>query len=216
MNVFIQAAQTLVSHLRAQGIASVAQDDIVIIDIVTRQQEIRIGVGYGPECIDVNDLRSARPDCIQRALEAVKRITGLPMETSGSYRKIDAKRAGIGANFEDIIFRSKIFSKCPNPSSSDLAAWRPYVKRIAQHVFYKFRAPLLAFGYDADDMESLGLVHLTTALHRYRSGEPERDRAVIGRYVTQRLTEVVRKVQRKGKRCTASHEVRSFIEVREG
>lgn len=215
MDTFIQAAQTLVSHLRAQGIAASAQENTVTIGNAGRQQKLSVGFGYGPRRICANDLRSARPERIQRALEAVQDKTRIAIDTGGAYRQIEAKRAGLDANFEDIIFRSKIFSKCPNPTPAEMTAWLPVVRRAARNVFYKFRSPLLAFGYEAEDMESLGLVHLTTALHRYRTGNQDRDRAVIARYITQRLTEIVRKVQRKGRRCSASADVRSFVELRE-
>ena len=216
MDNFIQAAQTLVSHLRAQGISASAEEHTVTIGNPGRQQKVTVGFGYSGGRVDASDLRSARPERIQRALQAVQDITRIAFDTTGAYRQIEAKRAGLDANFEDIIFRSKIFSKCPNPTSAQLRAWLPVVRRAAKHVFYKFRTPLLAFGYEVEDMESLGLIHLTTALHRYQSGDPGRDKAVIGRYITQRLTEVVRKVQRKGRRCTASSDIRSFVELREG
>lgn len=210
-----QAAQTLVSHLTAQGVTATAQGTTVTIDFDGRQESLDISSSYGPRQLDAADLRSAAPERIRRALEACVRITGISLDTSGHYRNVESRRAGLGANFEDIIMRAKIFSRCPNPSNAEILKWTPVVRRTARQVFGRFRAPLLAFGYEAGDMESLGLVHLTTALHRYRSGDPKKDGAVIGRYVKQRLVEVVRKVQRKGRRCSASADVRSFTELRE-
>ena len=191
------------------------RENIVSINDGGRQVEIRTGIGY-TDTIDADDLRSASQERISRALQAVVAQTGLALDTGGVYRKVGARRASLDTGFDDICFRSKILSKAPNPTDAEILAWRPAVKKIANRVWYRFRVPLLAFGYEACDLESLGLVHLITALHRYRSGNPDKDAAIVGRYVNQRLIEVVRKVQRKGRRCTASSEIRSFAELHEG
>ncbi len=209
-----QAAQTLVSHLRALGYLATADQSVVSIKLRKRQGLIRIADDYGPQEVCSKDLRSADPVAVQRALDWVKKILKLRSRPKSVYRKVDAARSTLEDNFDDILFRTKIFSRCPNPTMADLAQYGPIVKRISKHVWNRFRKPLLAFGFESEDLETYGLVHLTTALHRYRTGNQEYDVAIISRYVTQRLTEIVKKVRRKGLQCTAESEVRSWVELR--
>lgn len=169
---------------------------------------------YGPQEVGSTDLRSANPEVVQRALDHVRKVLKLRARPKSVYREIESTRSTLEDNFDDILMRTKIFSRCPNPSAEDMAYWRPRVKRIAKHVWNRFRKPLLAFGFESEDLETYGLVHLTTALHRYRTGAQEYDDAIVSRYVTQRLTEIVKKVRRKGLLCSAEAEVRSFVELR--
>ncbi len=208
-----QAAQTLVSHLRAQGYKATADKQIVTITLSKRQVSIEVGDSYGQQAVSGDDVRSANPQTIQKALDWVRQIARLRARPHSTYRPMELKRNTLEDNFDDILFRSKVFSRCPNPSAEDLREYMPLVKRISKHVWNRFRKPLLAFGFESEDMETYGLVHLTTALHRYRTGDLEHDKAIVGRYVTQRLMEIVRKVKRKAMQCSADSEVRSFVEL---
>jgi hypothetical protein len=215
MHIDYQAAQTLGSHLRAQGYLATVNNATVTLKLRRRQVTLSTGDSYGPQTVSSADLRSADPGDVQRALDWVKKIAGLRTRPHSVYRRVAPKRSSLGDDFDDILFRTKIFSRCPNPSPEDLAQWRPRIRQISRKIWGRFRRPLLAFGFEAEDLETYGLVHLTTALHRYRTGRQEYDEAVISRYVTQRLTEIVKKVQRKGLHCSADSEVRSWAELRD-
>jgi hypothetical protein len=214
MYLYQQAAQTLVSHLTAQGYKASADQNVVTIVLKRRQGQVSVGSSYGPRQVDYQDLRSADPECIQRALDWVRQTVGLRAKGRSVYRNVESRRSTLEENFDDILFRSKIFSRCPNPSTSDLQQYIPLVKKISKSVWGRFRKPLLAFGFESEDMETYAMVHLVTALHRYRTGDPERDTAIIGRYITQRLTEIIRKTKRKAMRCTADSEIRNFSELK--
>lgn len=214
MYLHLQAAQTLVSHLRAQGYEASADSDNVTITLPRRQERLTVGFDYGPRQVSSLDLRSANPDAIQKALDHVRRVARLRSRPISVYRDVEQRRNTLEDDFDDVLFRSKALARCPNPSHADMQHYAPLVKRISKSVWSRFRKPLLAFGFESEDMESYGLVHLTTALHRYRIGKASYDEAVVGRYVTQRLMEIVRKVKRKALQCSADSEVRSFVELR--
>lgn len=209
-----QAAQTLASHLRAQGYSATADQEVVTVSLRRRQGTVRVADAYGPQEVSSADLRSANPEAIQRALDHVRKVCRLRARPKSVYREVGESRSTLEDNFDDILMRTKIFSRCPNPSAADMARWQPRIKKIAKHVWNRFRKPFLAFGFESEDLETYGLVHLTTALHRYRTGHEGYDDIVISRYVTQRLTEIVKKVRRKGLLCSAEAEVRSFVELR--
>jgi hypothetical protein len=210
-----QAAQTLASHLRARGYAAIADQHLCTITLRRRQETVTVGQGYGPKQVCSEDLRSSSPETVQKALDWVRKIVRLRGRPKSVYRSVETRRNSLDNDFDDILFRSKTLSRCPNPSDAELRQYAPLVRRVAKHVWNRFRRQMLAFGYEAEDLETYGMVHLTTALHRYRTGNQARDEAIIGRYVTQRLMEVVRKVKRKAMQCSADSEVRSWSELRD-
>lgn len=213
MYLYQQAAQTLVSHLRAQGLQATADRDIVTLVRNGSQVSITVTDRNAAREVNQEDLRSADPTRIQTALDHVSKTLGLRWKPRVVYRSVEQRRNTLGDNFDDILLRSPMLSRCPNPSRAELEQYGPLVRRIAKSVWCRFRRPLLAFGMEIDDLQTYGLMHLVTALHRYRTGKQEYDEAVIGRYVLQRLMEVVRKVKRKGMQCSADSEVRSWVEV---
>lgn len=202
-----QAAHTLASHLRAHGLSVDVQGDHVIINDAGRQ------VSVLPDAQEGAALRSASSEKSLAAINAILGRAGLPGVESAVYRTMATKRARLDSNFEDIVLRSKTLARCPNPEPAIFKQFEPLAKRTAGRVFLRFRLPLKAFGYEREDLESVALVHLVTAIHRYRIGDEERDTMVLGRYLRQRLMEVVRKVQRKSLRCSSDTRTRSFADV---
>lgn len=214
MYLYQQAAQTLVSHLRAQGLQATADRDIVTLIQNGSQVSITVTDNNGDREVSQEDLRSADPARIQTALVHVSKTLGLRWEPRVVYRAVERRRNTLGDNFDDILLRAPMLSRCPNPTRAELDQYSPLVRRISKSVWCRFRKQLLAFGLEIEDLQTYGLMHLVTALHRYRTGKQDYDDAVIGRYVLQRLMEVVRKVKRKSMQCSADSEVRSWTEVR--
>jgi len=202
-----QAAQTLASHLRAHGHTVEVQGDQVTLSNATRQVDVT------PSRRDCEALRSADADAAQRAINTALRKAGLQPQAMATYRKTLDHRARLDDNFEDIVLRTRTLARCPNPAPEVLRRFEPLARRTANRVFLRFRLPLKAFGYEREDLESVAMVHLVTAIHRYRCGDDERDTMILGRYIRQRLTEVVRKVQRKAKQCSSDTRQRSFADV---
>ncbi len=203
----MQAAHTLASHLKAHGYSASVQGDQVTIDDAGRQ------VDASPRPEEYEDLRSADPVASCRAVNAALGRASLPPIASTVYRKVDARRAKLDENFEDILFRTKSLSRCPNPDNAELMRYAPLAKRAAVRVFSRFRLPLKAFGLETEDMETFAMVHLVTAIHRYKVGDDAQDEKVLGRYLKQRLMEIVRKVQRKSLQCSADTRQRNFADV---
>ncbi len=202
-----QAVHTLASHLRAHGHAVAVQGDHVIIT----RDDCQIAVEPSPEeCVA---LRSADSGKALLAVNAALARVGVDAIGSIIYRTAASRRARLDDNFEDIVLRSKMLARCPNPEPGVFKQFEPMARRTAGRVFLRFRLPLKAFGYDREDLESVAMVHLITAIHRYRVGDEERDTMVLGRYVKQRLMEVVRKVQRKSLRCSSDTRTRSFTDL---
>lgn len=202
-----QALHTLASHLQAHNVSATIQGDHIVI--TNGDSQIRVT----PTATDCANLRSSNAEQTQQAVNSCLAQAGLPGVTSTTYRPVAMRRSRLDSNFEDIVLRSKILAKCPNPSEEVMRQFTPLARRVARRVFLRFKFPLKAFGYERDDLESVAMVHLVTALHRYRCGDPERDTIIVGRYLRQRLTEVVRKVQRKSLRCSSDTRMRSFSDI---
>lgn len=201
-----QAVQVLASHLEAQGFCVQRSKDHLTVSDGGSQADVQ------PEGQEIDDLRSSSPDLVLLAANAALRRAGLRQLNSTTYRLTTSPKANLGDNFEDILMRSKALARCPNPPPATLARYAPIARRMAAGVYRRFKVPLLAFGYDLDDLRSLAMVHLVTAIHRYRCGDESRDEAILACYVRQRLMEVVSKIRRKARRCTADLEKRSFAD----
>lgn len=202
-----QAVQVLASHLEAQGFCVQRSTDYLTVNDGSLQADVQ------PEGQELTDLRSSKPDLVLLAANAALRRAGLRQLNSTTYRVTASPKATLGDNFEDVLMRSKSLARCPNPPADVLARYAPIARRMAGTVYRRFKTPLLAFGYDLEDLRQLALVHLVTAIHRYRCGDEERDEAILACYVRQRLMEGVRKIQRKARLCTADLEKRSFTEL---
>lgn len=199
-----QAVQVLASHLEAQGFCVQRLSDHLTVNDGCLQADVK------PRGREIANLRSAKPDLVLLAANSVLCRGGLRQLESTTYRVTNRPKANLGDHFEDILMRSKSLARCPNPPPATLARYAPVARRTAAKVFRGFRVPLLAFGYDIDDLRSLAMIHLVTGIHRYRCGDEVRDEAILACYIRQRLMEIVGKIQRKAKRCTADLEKRSF------
>ncbi len=202
-----QAANTLASHLKAHGYIVSVQGGQVSIHDASRQ------VDASPRPEEYDALRSSDPVAACIAVNAALARAGRPPITSTVYRVVASRRAKLDDDFEDILFRTKTLARCPNPDAKEMARYAPLAKKTAHRVFARFRLPLKAFGLESEDMETFAMVHLVTALHRYKENDEHRDEIVMGRYLKQRLTEIVRKVQRKSLQCSADTRQRSFADV---
>ena len=202
-----QAAHTLASHLRAHGYHVNVQGIHITLSHGDCQVEVT------PTAKECGAICSSDSQATLQAINSVLRRAKLPAIESATYRPILTKRARLDSDFEDIVLRSKMFARCPNPDPQVMKLFEPLARRTAGRVFLRFRLPLKAFGYEREDLESVALVHLVTAIHRYRVGDVERDTMVLGRYLRQRLMEVVRKVQRKALQCSSDSRTRNFADV---
>lgn len=202
-----QAAYTLASHLRAHGMTACVRGSDVILDSAGSQ------ISVTPHPSEYADIRSAQPEAVLQAVNACLARAGHPGINSTTYRPVSTKRARLDTDFEDIVLRSKALARCPNPDPAVIKKFEHLARRTAGRIFLRFKLPLKAFGYEREDLESVAMVHLVTAIHRYRVGDEERDAVVLGRYLRQRLVEVVRKVQRKSLQCSSDTRMRNFGDV---
>jgi len=202
-----QAAHILASHLTAHGHQVRISSRSLILTV--NNKEVKIAMKKIPS----DDLMSSSPELHLRSVNEILSSVGAKNVDTTIYRAVLPRRAKMADDFEDIIFRAKGFSRCPNPPAAIMAKYDSIAKKVAKSVFFRFKLPLLAIGYDEDDMGTVARVHLITAIHRYRTGDHERDSAIITRYLRQRLTEVVRKCQKKSLNCSADTRQRCFAQL---
>ncbi len=196
----LRATNTLMSHLFHWGYQPQVIHDSTYSTISVGTGQVRIGPGDND--VDTSQLRSARLEVLEKALNKACGSLGVPAQQI-RYRTPKKAPAKLEGDFEDIIFRAKSFALAPNITQKEFSKWHPVLKQQTNSVYWKAKRVLNAFGYDYEDLYSIAQVHLVTALHRFVTGDPKEDNKIVGQYVKQRLIEVTTKIKRKAEKCVA-------------
>lgn len=205
----LQAANVLLGYLKLNNLdARVNLDGSVSVN----GSIVRIGTGYLPGQLDLNDLRSNQEHKLERALGVVAEYLTIPTLKFKRPNHSGIKRGTLENSFEPVIFREKTFQNAPNPDPKLIKKWMPVAFKHARNAWYRYARHLLSFGYEKEDMESISLVHLTTFLHRYATGQEDTDNKNLHRFMKQRMTEVVYKIRRKATGCSCDWSQRVDME----
>lgn len=213
---YLQAANTLASHLRSNGIRCVQEQQVLLVggsdfDFLPSTSDI-LKVYIGDQNRDVeggievaaSDIRSVNGlVAIHKAIEfrvgAAINIQPRPEGAVG--------RANISDDFDLILMRHRTFRRTPNPDPQEFKRFQPIARKVAKSIYYKFKPVFAAFGYDEEDVEQVGLIHLTNFLHAYKSGVSEsHDKNLCIRFLRQRLQEAAKKIDRHAREsCTSGY-----------
>jgi hypothetical protein len=200
----LQAANTLCSHLKANGVEATRDGSIVTITTDSGQHQICIGTGYNPETkqLDIADLRSNKQTRLKTVFDYLKEYTGVLVDmTTHRVHEDNWKKGTLKNNFEAVLFREKTFRNAPNPDPVVFKRLEPVAVKYGRKLFFKYRKHMLAFGYESEDFESIARVHLITFIHRYMTGDEAEDNKNLSRFMKQRMTEIVYKIIRKSDAC---------------
>ena len=211
---YLQAANTLASHLRSNGIRCIQERQVLLVggsDFDFLPADI-LKVFIGDENRDVeggievsaSDIRSVHGlEKIHKAIEfRVGASVNLQHRPQG-----ESERANISDDFDLILMRHRTFRRTPNPDPKEFKRFQPVARKVARSIYYKFKPVFRAFGYDEEDVAQVSLIHLTNFLHAYKSGASEsHDKNLCIRFLRQRLQEAAKKIDRHAREsCTAAY-----------
>ncbi len=153
--------------------------------------------------VRANDIRTSG---IKDILKSIEFRLGAPIQIQHRPEG-EASRANISDDLDLILMRHRTFRRTPNPDPQEFKKFQPVAKKVARSIYFKFKPVFSSFGYDEEDVASLGLIHLTNFLHAYKSGASEsHDKSLCIRFLKQRLQEVAKKIDRHAREsCTSGY-----------